>query len=501
MARNLLGKFQTMEFSSWKGLTKDNHLGAIFRAAPQKASNLMVQLLAQKRGRTLDTLLSQFPTREFDTADEYTWDVVGSTRQNIPLIEARDENGEPVSKGMGNIGAGTAPFYLVFGKDWFADGEYIVGNLNELYQFRILGDARMEGTNAVYRVELAGGNEDGVPAERLLAGELFSVEAAFVEAEMSREVGDVRFASPVAMRNEFSHIRIKHKVPGNKLNRKLAVGVPIIVDNKKGTTNMWMHYVDYAVETQFADYKNNAMAFGRSNRNSNGEYTNIGKSGNVIKTGAGLYEQMEVANNVYYNVFSLKLIEEALYDLSYGELDMNNRVFLMRTGEKGAIQFHKEILKEVSGWTMFSLNGDSLNVVQKADSPLHQNALKAGFQFVEYMAPNGVTLKLEVDPYYDDPVRNKIPHPLGGPAFSYRYDIMDIGTMDQPNIFKCTVKDEPEYRGYQWGPFRNPFTGEANNPYASFDEDAAVIHKYATFGVCVLDPTRTMSIIPAVLQG
>jgi len=501
MARNLLGKFQTMEFSSWKGLTKDNHLGAIFRAAPQKASNLMVQLLAQKRGRTLDTLLSQFPTREFDTADEYTWDVIGSTRQNIPLIEARDENGTVVTAASGNIGAGTAPFYLVFGKDWFADGEYIVGNLNEIYQFRILGDARMEGTNAVYRVELAGGNEDGVPAERLLAGEQFSIEAAFVEAEMSREVGDVRFASPVSMRNEFSHIRIKHKVPGNKLNRKLAVGVPIIVNNKKGTTNMWMHYVDYAVETQFADYKNNALAFGRSNRNSNGEYTNIGKSGNVIKTGAGLYEQMEVANTIYYNEFSLKLIEEALYDLSYGELDLKNRVFLMRTGEKGAIQFHKEILKEVSGWSMFTLNGDALSVVQKADSPLHQNALKAGFQFVEYMAPNGVTLKLEVDPYYDDPVRNKIQHPLGGPAFSYRYDIMDIGTMDQPNIFKCTVRNEPEYRGYQWGPFRNPFTGEANNPYASFDEDAAVIHKYATFGVCVLDPTRTMSIIPAVLQG
>lgn len=501
MARNLLGKFQTMEFSSWKGLTKDNHLGAIFRAAPQKATNLMVQLMAMKRGKTLDTLLSQFPTREFETADEYFWDVVGSTRQNIPLIEARDENGTVVTASSANVGAGTAPFYLVFGKDWFADGEYIVGNLNEIYQFRILGDARMEGTNAVYTVELAGGNEDGVPAERLLAGEQFSIEAAFVEAEMSREVGDVRFASPVSMRNEFSHIRIKHKVPGNKLNRKLAVGVPVIVNNQPSTTNMWMHYVDYAVETQFADYKNNALAFGRSNRNSNGEYKNIGKSGNAIRTGAGLYEQMEVANTIYYNKFSLKLIEEALYDLSYGELDLKNRVFLMRTGEKGAIQFHKEILKEVSGWSMFTLNGDALQVVQRADSPLHNNALKAGFQFVEYMAPNGLTLKLEVDPYYDDPVRNKVQHPLGGPAFSYRYDIMDIGTMDQPNIFKCTVRDEPEYRGYQWGPFRNPFTGEANNPYASFDEDAAVIHKYATFGICVLDPTRTMSIIPSVLQG
>ena len=48
-------------------------------------------------------------------------------------------------------------------KLFVADGEYIVGNLNELYQFRILGDARTEGSNAVYKVELGGGNTQGVP--------------------------------------------------------------------------------------------------------------------------------------------------------------------------------------------------------------------------------------------------------------------------------------------------------------------------------------------------
>ena len=75
-------------------------------------------------GRTLDTLLSQFPTKEFDTSDEYTWDVVGSSRQNIPLVEARDEFGNVVTAASSNVGAGTAPFTLVFGKDWFADGRH-----------------------------------------------------------------------------------------------------------------------------------------------------------------------------------------------------------------------------------------------------------------------------------------------------------------------------------------------------------------------------------------
>lgn len=379
--------------------------------------------------------------------------------------------------------------------------EYIVGNLNELYQFRVLGDARMEGTNAVYKVELAGGNTVGCPAERLLAGERFSVEAAFVEKELSRKVGDVRFTSPVSMRNEWSTVRIQHKVPGSMLNKKLATGIPVVdkETGKKAVHNMWMHYVDYEVECQFSDYKNNALAFGRSNRNANGEYMNIGKSGNVIKTGAGLFEQMEVANTTYYNTFSIKLLEDALYEISAAKLDFGDRYFLIKTGERGAIQFHKAVLNSVSGWTQFVTDGNAA-IIKKADSNLHTNALAAGFQFVEYLAPNNVRVKIEVDPFYDDPVRNKMLHPNGGVAMSYRYDIMYIGTMDQPNIFKCTVKGQEEIRGYQWG-MRNPFTGQINNNNMSYDEDSAVMHKMATLGVCVLDPTRTLSLIPSVLTA
>lgn len=319
----------------------------------------------------------------------------------------------------------------------------------------------MEGSNAVYKCELAGGNTAGVPAERLLAGERFSIEAAFVEKELSRKVGDVRFSSPVSMRNEWSVVRIQHKVPGSMLNKKLAVGIPITKETEgrysKSVATMWMHHVDWEVEQQFSEYKNNALAFGRSNRNANGEYMNFGKSGNVIKTGAGLFEQMEVANTMYYNTFSLKLLEDALYELSASKLDFGDRYFLIKTGERGAIQFHKEVLKTVSGWTQFVLDNSSIGVVQKTQSQLHQNSLSAGFQFVEYKAPNGVRVKIDVDPFYDDPVRNKILHPNGGVAFSYRYDIMYIGTMDQPNIFKCKIKGDNEYRGYQWG-LRNPLT-------------------------------------------
>lgn len=258
------------------------------------------------------------------------------------------------------------------------------------------------------------------------------------------------------MRNEWTTIRIQHKVPGSMLNRKLAVGIPVVEESSSGdkvrtVKNMWIHHVDWVFEQQWQDYKNMAIAWGTSNRNNNGEYLNIGKSGEVIRMGDGLFAQMEVANTMYYNTFSIKLIEDALYELCAAKLDWRDRTFILRTGERGAALFNKAVRDTVSGWTNFTLNGDALGVVRKTSSPLHVNALAAGYQFTEYQAPNGVTLKLEVDAFYDDPVHNKIQHPLGGPASSYRFDIMDIGSMDQPNIFLCKIKGQDEIRGYEPG--------------------------------------------------
>lgn len=397
-----LGRFQNRTFEGWYSkVTKANHLGSLFQLQPQKATNMMVQLLALYRGKTLDTFLSQFPTKEFDSDDEYTWDVIGASSRNIPLIEARDADGNVITEDYPtNVGANGDMFYLVFGEDWFPDGVVIVGELNEVYPIRVLGDGRPEGTNTVYRCEVFSGVTTGIPVEQLMAGKRFSIEYAPVSKDLSRGVGGVHYASPVSMRNEFSTIRIKDKVGGAMLNKKIAFGIPV-VDERTGkhtTMTMWMHYEQWQLEQEWSQYKNNILAFGRSNRNLNGEYLNFDKSGEVIRCGSGLYEQMEVSNTIPYNTFSLKLIEDALYELSAAKLDFNDRTFIIKTGERGALQFSKAVLDTVSGWQAFQINGDNLGIVQRTNSQLHQNALAAGFQFVEFRAPNGVTVKVDVDP-------------------------------------------------------------------------------------------------------
>ena len=150
----------------------------------------------------------------------------------------------------------------------------------------------------------------------LVAGKKFSKDFSPVEDKMSRQVGDIHFMSPFSMRNEWTTIRIKHEVPGNIDDMKILMGIPVVSkDGTKTTMNGWMHYVDFKIEEEFSEEKNHAIIYSRTNRDSAGEYHNIGKSGNVIRMGSGIREQMEVSNTQYYGKFSIKLIEDMLYSL------------------------------------------------------------------------------------------------------------------------------------------------------------------------------------------
>lgn len=487
-------------YDSWQGTTKSNHIASVFRETQQVLSDVYVQLLSARRGKSLDTHLQNFPIKYFEDDREYTWKVAQSSRRNIPLYEARDINGNIIT--IGNAGVGYEPFYLVFSENWFADGNILWGEKNEIYPLRVLGDAKMEGSFAVYKVELHGGVSEGVPAEELTLGKRFSIGYSPVEKDFSRKVGDIRFSTPIDMRNEFSQIRISHKAPGSSFDKKLACGIPVFKNGSKVPVinNMWMHHVEWVLEETFDTEKNNAIMFGRSNRSSNGEYYNFGKSGNVIKEGAGLREQLEYGNVSYYNTFSLKLIEDMLFELSAGVLGFDERRFIIETGERGAAAFSAAVANIVSGsgWKAIPTDGNA-PIVHKTTSELHSNALSAGYQFVEYLAPNNIKIEIKVNPFYDDKERNKIEHPDGGLAESYRYDIMYIGTSESPNIQLAKVKGKEEVRGYQWG-LRNPFTGAWGNENMSFDEDGAVVHIMAWLGVMVLDPTRVASLIPSILR-
>jgi hypothetical protein len=500
-----LGKFQVFESQSWSGTTTKNHLGAIYRVAPQRASNIITKLLAYNYAPTLDTMLSKFPVKYFETDDEFTWDLIGSLERNYPLVEARigGYDGTLVSASDNNVGAGGEAIYLVFAEQAFHDVNVIVGEKNEIYPLKVLEDPKHEAGNYVYKVELMGGVINGMPGAELVAGKRFSKDFSPVEDTLSIKGGDINFSSPIALRNEFSMIRMQHKAPGNMKRRPLVL--PFEFENPKtGKVEMsktWMEHVEWKFEYEFAMEKSRLLMFARTNRSENGDYYNIGKSGHVIKMGSGIREQMEVSNTTYYNEFSIKLLTNMLTELSEGKLSMDERHFVLRTGERGAVQFHEAVKQDVSGWLPVGFDNTGTNSIQKATSPLHGNAYKAGFQFVEWAAPNGIKVTLEVDPFYDDKVRNKVLHPKGGVAESYRYDILDIGTIDgEPNIQKAMVKGMEDIRGWEYG-LRNPFPSAPEFAIMSNAVDGSTYHRAFVGGAIVRDPSRTASLIPSILAG
>jgi hypothetical protein len=496
-----LGRFQVTDAKSFAGMINpENTLGAIWKTSPTKINEAMIKLLAINRGKSLENMLAKFETKTVDNDNEFYWELIGSSRRNIPLVEASFQNAT-VTDSDNNIGEGGQEFELTFDEQWFFKGEIIVGEKNEVYPIRLLDDGYPSGSQWVHTCEIAGSDRSGIPGSELVAGKRFTEEFAPVGKGLSREVGGIRRVTPVSMRGELTTIRIDHKLPGDATNKQVVMGIPVIdKDGSKKVFGALALYEDWLVEQEFSLYKNKFLMYGKTNRTSDGQYHNKDVSGRSIKIGSGIREQMEQSNTYFYNEFSIELLEEILFGLSEGKLGFDQRVFILRTGERGAAEFHKAVLQTTSGWSAnMSTPGTNPATVMSTSSPLHKNSMKAGFQFVEYLAPNGVCVKLEVDDFYDDKIRNTIKIPgSNGVAESYRFDIFYMGTTENPNIQKVAVKGMDEIRGYQWG-FRNPFTGAVNNGNMGTLEDSGTITKFAQLGVVVYDPSRTASIIPYVL--
>jgi hypothetical protein len=450
---------------------------------PQKASKLVSRIHQINFGMDLDTYLNQFGVKTLDSDEDFTWMLQGTGDKNIPIQGYSASN-------MAKPGINFSSFTVTFAEKYFAVTEVIVGEKNEKYSLRVMEEPVPNGSYWDYTVQLMT-NDPSLffPPSELAVGKRFSKEWSIVEQTLSVRGGGVNYTSPFSMRNQFSFLRIQDTRPGNMISR--PIGHTIIgEDNKK--YDVWMQYADFQLERQFRKMKNRLLMYGTSNRAADGTYKQIGDSGYEIKQGAGIRQQMESANSAFYNKFDIKWLTQILLDLSVGKLSEGERKFVLRTGEWGMYQFHLALEDFASLYTpLFDANR-----VFKGKG----NAMGFRGQFLEYMGPNGIVVQLMHDPMKDDPERNKIKHPDGGLAESYRYDILDMGMVDgEPNIQKVEIKGQGDIVGYVPG-LRNPFTPDLQNNAMANGVDGYTLHRAAYCGVMVKDPTRTASLIPNLLR-
>lgn len=490
-----ISPFQMTEAQAWTGLTTKNHLGAIYQSNPQVASKLMTRIHQTNFGLDLDSYLEQFSPLTLDSDDDFTWELIGSAKKNVPLVEARI--GGTAITAASEAGKNFTEFELVFPEQWFSDENVIVGEKNEVYSMQVIADPLPEGTNWVYRCKLITGDPDlFVPYEELTASKRFSKDWSLVEQTLSKKGGLVNFVSPFKMRNAFTMIRMQHTTPGNMVHRPFATAWK---DGDGKAHSTWTQYEDYMFDNQFRQEKNKVLMYSRANKATDGSYKNFGKSGHIKKQGAGIRQQMEASNTSVYSNFSIKYLLDILLDLSEGKLPGDKREFVLRTGERGAVQFH-EALEEYSQLFTPLFNEDRMYKSSAGiGSSSNMMGLGYGGQFLEYMGPQGIKVNLSVDSLYDDRERNKIYSAKGGVAESYRYDILDVGTSDgEPNIRKVYAKGQEDIMGYEAG-LRHPFAANGEKNIMSNSTDGYTCHRACMVGAMVKDPSRTATLIPSEL--
>jgi len=488
-----ISPLQMTDATGWKGLTTENHIGALWQAAPQKVSDMIMNVQQNYFGNNIDSVLAKFDTLEFDTDADYTWELTSQGLDNVELVEARIDGAVITPADM--PGRNFATFELVFVKDWFSNGERIVGELNEIYPVIIVEEPRKEGMYTVVTVKMDTGDPQlFMPYDELIGGKRFSGEYAPVTRTMSRKGREIRYKSHISMRNAFSQIRIQKKTPGNMLDRKMG---SFFKDDKGNVVKFWQQYESFMFDNAFREDINKLLMFGTSNRSADGQFRIKDDNGYAITEGAGIRQQMESANTSFYNVFDIENLASRLLDLSEGKLKSDQRSFVLRTGERGAYEFHKSLEKYSQLFTPL-LNQDRMYKVSQSG---FQMGLGYGGQFIEYLGPNNIKVNLSVDSMYDDRNRNKLIHPNGGVVESYRYDIMDIGTTDgAPNIQKVGVKGQSVIHKYIPG-LRNPFSPVGEMSAIGSAEDAWEEHKMFIGGAIVRDPSRTASFIPNMQAG
>jgi len=493
-----LGKFQMTEQTDFAGLITDNQLGLLFGNKPQVLSQAIHKFLAGSGVNNLATVLERYPKETLEDEEDFTWKLKGHDEKNVPLVYAYVTAGTPIVGGDSGVGLNGEEVVLVFQEKRFSDVNVLVGEKNEVYQYRVIAAGEEKGDGWHYTTKLMGAaRKTGAPGTELVAGQRFSKDFSPVEDQMSIKGGDITFTSPIDMRNGFTTLRMEHKVMGKFMKKKTA-GTIVGTDNagKSHEFTVWMMYAEWEFEKQWAREKSRAYMFARSNREEDGSYSDLGASGFYIKQGAGIREQMEVSNVFFTNDVSMGLLESIFTDMVEGRIEADGVAeFMVRTGRRGAIKFAKAAAVEASGWTNLTAQNPAL--IRKVGSKLHSQALSGGFQFTEYLLPNNIVVKVEVDSMYDDKVRNKILHPEGGVAESYRMDIFFMGTLDQPNI-KRLATSSGDIRGHLAG-MRNPWTGEMNNQHMGTMEDSATYTRYGSLGVAIIDPSTTATILPTIL--
>jgi len=435
MATQGISDLQVSASQSWSGLTTENHLYAISQKEPQLASSIMTQIFNQKMKVGLDTFLSKYPTKYMETDADVRWMLKGDDERPISIVSyASADTNRP--------GIGKEIFELTVAENFFSVSDFIIFD-DRKFGVRVIdqGFPAGSGNTWTYKVQNMSGNvNDFVPPALLTSARKVSKQHNIVTTTLNQEYTQTNYSSHFEMRNQFSMMSMEQIVAGNMWNHPLIISMTAPNGEKLQT---WTRYQDVVTEWQWRMNKSRQLMYSESNKNPGGTYDQKSSNGFIIKQGAGLRQQISPSYRFSYNTLTLDLLYEVGLNLSLNILPEDDREFLILTGERGMIKFHRLIEQNVA------LTNPMGNPARLGGSG---QALTFGGQYISFTGPQGIKYTVMHMPEYDDPIHNRLEHPDGGFTENYRYTIMNIGTSNgEPNIQKYSVRNREDIKWYVAG--------------------------------------------------
>lgn len=477
MATLKLNDLQVSYAQSWAGLTTDNHLYAIYQNDVQLASDIVTQVFNKLNYQGLENFFSKYPTKVLDHDGEFSWKLKGDDRKAIAIVGyTAADSARP--------GYGKAAFQLELAERFFQKSDYLIFD-DRNYGVRIIDEGVSNGTTWVYTVEhMKPSMTHFIPTGLLTAGRRVSKQNNIVTNVLNDEFGGTEFTSHFELRNHFSTLSKEYVVPGNMHDRPLLIGFKT---PDGGMEKTWTRWQEMVYNFQWLKEKNRQLMFSESNQNSDGTFSTKAGNGFTIKQGAGLRQQISPSYRFYFSKLTLDYLYEVALNLSINILPEDQREFLILTGERGMIAFHKLIEDKVG---IFQPLGDNRT---------YGSGQNRGFggQYRSFMGPQGVKYTIAHMPEYDDVIDNRLDHPDGGYTENYRMTIMNIGTTNgEPNIQKIVPRGRYDLKGYVAG-LTSPY-GPNKGGLMSAAIDGYEMKCQTSHAIKLHNPMSAAELIPAV---
>lgn len=482
--------FQLQKYAAkdYAGVVTYPTFGQLYQEAPEMVSNLIKEIFKVNLSDDMMAFVQRFPEREVSETKPYEWDLQGQHEKNVPIADWYTEDGsKPTQPGLNH-----SAIYLVFEEDYFEPTNVILGH-KEDYHFLVKDAKMLSGNRWELKTELLTDNPNlFVPTEELAVGKRFSKDYSLVSSTLSYQGARPNFTSPFRLRNRLSMMRMEYDVAGNMIAK--GKNDPLLFDfmyNGK-QEKAWINYQDMVAYHQFNQMYSRLLLYGKKNWNSKDiVFNKDDKNRYDIVSGSGLFEQTAPGNIHYYSTYDIDWHVKMLLDLGVGRIERGKRVVTIGTGEFGALQFH---LAAQNNSTKYTPNFNQDRIYKTKNGGLGSNMqLGYGGQFVEYEYVNGVKIKLDIIPFFDDRVRFKDEHPAGGVTESYRMVALDYG--GESGIYRVKVRGQEPIFGYING-LRDPFTpGGSGTPKQMVSKiDGYSVIRAMWGGLYCEDPTKMIDL-------